>query len=159
MVAELLQPPRYVLVGLMLANVVDEQGADSATVICGGDGAVSLLAGRVPDLRLDRLCVDLDGSGGELDADGRLGVEVELVARESAQEVRLSDAGISDEHNCGGLARGVRTLRAGIPLKRNCTGASQYGSKRGRRCGQTHIIFVVRHRCGGRSRACAVRGL
>lgn len=33
MVTQLLQPPRYVLVSLVLADVVDEQGADSATVV------------------------------------------------------------------------------------------------------------------------------
>jgi len=113
MVAELFQPPRHVLVRLVLANVVDKQGPDGAAVVCGGDSAVSLLAGRVPDLRLDGLCVNLDGSCGELNTDGRLGVEVELVARESAQEVRLSDAGISDEHDCGEISRGVKKPTGG----------------------------------------------
>lgn len=74
MVAQLLQPPGNVLICLVLADVVDEQSSDGAAVVCGGDGAVSLLARRVPDLRFDRLCVDLDGSGGKFDADGRLGV-------------------------------------------------------------------------------------
>lgn len=74
MVAQLLQPPRDVLVGLVLADIVDEQGADSSPVVGGGDGAVPLLASGIPDLCLDGLGVDLDGSGGELDADGRLGV-------------------------------------------------------------------------------------
>ena len=48
-------------------------------------GVESFLARRVPDLRLDRLGVDLDAARRELDADGRLGVEVELVARESRE--------------------------------------------------------------------------
>jgi hypothetical protein len=34
----------------------------------------------------------LDGAGSELDADGRLGVEVELVAGEPAQQVGFTDA-------------------------------------------------------------------
>ena len=42
---------------------------------------------------------DLDASGGELDADGGLGLEVELVTRESGEEVTLSDAGVADEDN------------------------------------------------------------
>jgi hypothetical protein len=92
MVAQLLQPPRHVLVCLVLADVVDEQGAHCAAVVCRRDGAVSLLAGGVPDLRLDGLGVDLDRPGCELDADGRLGVEVELVAGESAQQVGFTDA-------------------------------------------------------------------
>jgi hypothetical protein len=84
----------------MLADVVDEQRADSAPVVGRRDGAVPLLAGRVPDLGLDGLRVDLDGARRELDADGRLGVEVELVAREPAQQVRLSDARVSDKDDC-----------------------------------------------------------
>lgn len=92
MVAQLLQPPGHVLVRLVLANVVDEQRSDGAAIVCRGDGAVSLLAGRVPDLRLDGFGVHLDGPRGELDADGGLGVEVELVAGESAQQVGLADA-------------------------------------------------------------------
>lgn len=73
-VAQLLQPPRDVLVGLMLADIVDEQGADSTAIVSRGDGAVPLLTSGIPNLCLDGLGVDLDGSGGELDADGRLGV-------------------------------------------------------------------------------------
>ena len=83
MIAQLLQPPRDVLVGLVLADVVDEQGADGAAVVGGGDGAVALLAGRVPDLRLDGLAVDLDAARCEFDADGGFAVEVEFVAGEA----------------------------------------------------------------------------
>ncbi len=98
--SQLLQPSRHVLVRLVLADVVDEQRTDSAPVVGRRDGAVPLLAGRVPDLGLDGLRVDLDGACRELDADGRLGVEVELVAREPAQQVRLSDARVSDKDDC-----------------------------------------------------------
>lgn len=107
MVAQLLQPPGHVLVRLVLADVVDKERADCATVVCGRDGAVPLLAGRVPDLGLDGLRVDLDGAGGELDADCRLGVEVEFVAGEAAQQVGFTDTRVSDEDDCGGLARGA----------------------------------------------------
>ena len=103
MVPELLEPPGHVLVGLVLADVVDEQGADGASVVGGGDGAVALLAGGIPDLGLDGLGVDLDGAGRELDADGRLRVDVELVAGESAQQVGLSDAGVSDQDDYRGI--------------------------------------------------------
>jgi hypothetical protein len=96
MIPQLLQPSRHILVGLVLADIVDEQSADGAAIVRGGDGAVAFLAGRVPDLGFDCFGVDLDGASGELDADGRLGVEVELVAREAAEEVGLSDAGVSD---------------------------------------------------------------
>lgn len=72
MVAQLLEPPGDVFVCLVLADVVDEQSADCATVVCGRDGAVTLLASSIPNLGLDRLGVDLNGTGGKLDTDGRL---------------------------------------------------------------------------------------
>ena len=87
MVPELLQPPRDVLVGGLLADVVNEQSTDSAAIVGRGDGTVALLAGSVPDLvagqrlcasflllrlrshlRLDGLGVNLDGPSGELNA-------------------------------------------------------------------------------------------
>ena len=36
-------------------------------------------------------------SCGELDADGGLGLEAELVARESREDVGLADAGVADQ--------------------------------------------------------------
>lgn len=91
MVAQLLQPPCDVLVGLVLADVVDKQRSHGAAVVGRCDGAVPLLAGCVPNLRLDGLGIHLNRAGSELDADGRLGVEVELVAGESAQQVGFTD--------------------------------------------------------------------
>ena len=95
-VSQLLQPSRDILVSLVLADIVDEKGPDGAPVVGGRDGAVSLLAGGIPDLGLDGLGVDLDGPRGELDTDGGLGVEVELVAGEPTEQVGLSNAGVSD---------------------------------------------------------------
>lgn len=100
MVAEFLQPPVDVVVGLVLADIVDKEGPDGTTVVGGGDGAITLLTGGIPDLRLDRLGVDLDGTGGEFDTDGRLGVQVELIASETTQQVGLSDARVSNQHHC-----------------------------------------------------------
>ena len=97
MISQLLQPPRHILVGLVLGDVVDEQSAHGAAIVGGGDGAVALLAGRVPDLGLDRLAVDLDAAGREFDADGGFAVEIELVAGETREEVGFSDAGVAYE--------------------------------------------------------------
>lgn len=74
MVPQLLQPPGHVLEREALADVVDEERADSAAVVGRGNGAVPFLARSVPNLRLDGLVVDLDRPRSELDADGRLGV-------------------------------------------------------------------------------------
>jgi hypothetical protein len=41
----------------------------------------------------------VDAAGGELDADGGLGLEAELVAREAREQVGLADAGVADEHH------------------------------------------------------------
>lgn len=81
----------------MLADVVNKQGADSTAVVGRRDSTVPLLAGGIPDLRLDGLGVNLDGPGSKLDADRGLGVKVELVASETAQQVGLADAGVTDQ--------------------------------------------------------------
>lgn len=73
-VPQLLQPSGDVLVGLVLADVVNKEGTDSATVVGRRDGAISLLTGRIPNLRLDGLGVDLNRSRSELDTDCRLRV-------------------------------------------------------------------------------------
>jgi len=83
MIPQLLQPTRHILVRAVLADVVDEQGPDGAAVVGAGDGAVALLARRVPDLGLDGFGVDLDAAGCEFDADGGFAVEVEFVAGEA----------------------------------------------------------------------------
>ena len=81
----------------MLADVVDEEGANGAAIVGRGDGAVAFLARRVPDLRLDGLVVDLDAAGRELDADGGFAVEVEFVAREPREQVGFADSAVSYE--------------------------------------------------------------
>ena len=107
MITELFQPAGDILVSLVLGDVVDKEGTDSATVVCAGDSAVALLAGGIPDLRFDGLGVDLDGASRKLDTDCRLGVEVELVAGESAQQVGFTNARVSDQDDCGVLAGGA----------------------------------------------------
>jgi hypothetical protein len=98
-VPQLFQPSADILVSLMFADVVDEQGTDGTAVVRRGNGAVAFLARGVPDLRLDRFGVDLDRSGGKLDADGGLGVQVELVSGKSAEKVRFSNSRVSDQND------------------------------------------------------------
>jgi hypothetical protein len=73
-VSEFLQPSRDVLVCLVFADVVDEEGTNSASIVGRRNGTVPFLARSIPDLCLDRLGVDLDRPRSELDADGRLGI-------------------------------------------------------------------------------------
>lgn len=98
-VAQLLEPPRYVDVCGVLGNVVNEQCTDGTTVVCGCDGTVSLLPGGIPDLRLDCLAVDGNASSSELDTDGRLGLEAELVSGESREKVGFTGARVTDQHH------------------------------------------------------------
>lgn len=51
-VAQLLKPTVDILVGLVLADIVDEEGTDSATVVGRSDGTVPLLTSGIPDLCL-----------------------------------------------------------------------------------------------------------
>ena len=97
MISEFFQPAGHVVVGLMLADIVDEERTDCSAVIGRGNGAVSLLTSSVPDLRLDCLCVHLDRSGREFHPDGRLGIEIELVAGKSAQQVGFSDSRVTNK--------------------------------------------------------------
>lgn len=99
MVTELLQPPVDIVIGLVLADVVNEQRTDRTAVVGRCNGTVPLLTGSIPDLSLDGLGVDLDGAGRKLDTDRRLRVKVELISSETTQQVRLSDTRVSDKDN------------------------------------------------------------
>jgi len=54
------------------------------------------LASSVPNLSLDNLIIDANASGGELNANGGLGFEAELVSRKARKKVRFADAGVAD---------------------------------------------------------------
>jgi hypothetical protein len=94
---DLLQPVADVVERLLVRDVVDDDDAVRAAVVGGGDGAEALLAGRVPDLELDLLAVELEVADLEVDADGGdVRVSVRVVG-EAEKKARLADAGIADE--------------------------------------------------------------
>lgn len=97
MISKLFQPSRDIVVGLVFADVVDEQSTNSASVVGRCDGTVSFLTGSIPYLSLDCFGVNLDGSGREFDADGGFRIEIEFVARETAEKIGLSNARVSDQ--------------------------------------------------------------
>lgn len=97
MVPQLLQPPRNILVGLVLANIVNQQSSHCSSIVGRCDGSVSLLSRGIPDLCLDRLCIYLDGSSCELYTDGGLGIEIKLIAGEPTQEVGFTNTRVSDQ--------------------------------------------------------------
>ena len=58
----------------------------------------------------------LDAARGELDTDGRLGLEAELVAGEARQQVALSDAAVADEDHLEEVVVAAAAARDGTPL-------------------------------------------
>ena len=70
-----------------------------ALVVAAGDGLEALLTSGVPNLQLDGLAVDLDGTDLEVDSDGGHKVVSEDVIGESEQERGLADAGVSNEEH------------------------------------------------------------
>ena len=84
------------LEGPAVGNVVDEENALRASEVGRCDCAESLLSGRVPDLKLDALAVNLHILDLEVDAncgDERGGKGVVSVTEE---EAGLADAGVTD---------------------------------------------------------------
>ena len=98
-IPQLLQPPVDILVGLVFADIVDKKGTHRTTVVGRGDRTVTFLTSSIPDLSLDRLGIHLDRAGCELDTDSRLGVQIEFVPGESAQQVGLSDTRVTNKHH------------------------------------------------------------
>ena len=63
-----------------MCNVVDNNGAVGVAIVHGRERLVALLAGRVPDLKLDcGVLVERDGLGEERGADGGFSERVEWV--------------------------------------------------------------------------------
>jgi len=57
-----------VVEAFLVGDIVNQHDAHGATVVGRGDGAKSLLPGRVPYLQLDLLAVQLDCADLEVDA-------------------------------------------------------------------------------------------
>lgn len=89
----------------MLADVIDEQSADSTSIVSGGDGAIPLLTGRVPNLCLDCFGVHLNRPCRELNADGGFRIKIELVSRKPTQQIGLANPRVSDEDDWRRSAR------------------------------------------------------
>lgn len=60
MITQLLQPPGHIVVSLVFADIVNEQGSNSAAVVGGSDSTVALLSSGIPDLGFDSLRINLD---------------------------------------------------------------------------------------------------
>lgn len=94
----LLEPHGNMIERVAVGNVVHQEGTDGPAVVRRGDGTITLLAGRVPNLRLDKLVVlNLNRLGCEFDTNGTLGIFVELILREPEHKVRLANTGIAQK--------------------------------------------------------------
>src|SRR5688500_10014140 len=72
--------------------------AQCAAVVGVGDGTIAQLACGIPTLRVDALLIgrDVDKARSEFNADGRLFVGGEGVAREPRQQIRFADTAVAD---------------------------------------------------------------
>ena len=98
----------------LVGDIVYQQDAHGAAVVGGGDGAEALLAGRVPDLQLDALAIELDGPDLEVDADGGDEGRGEGVLAEAQQAARLADARVAYEEQLDLWRRERRGGSAGV---------------------------------------------
>jgi len=93
----LVQPLFNIVEGFLVGNIIDDDNSVSAAVVRRCNGAESFLSGCVPDLELDRLSVQLDRSNFEVDTDRRnVGFGVSVI-RESKEQTRFTDTGVSNK--------------------------------------------------------------
>ena len=85
MVPHLLQPLSNRLKGEAARDVVDKEDTNGLPVVGVRDGTVALLPSRVPYLCTDQHVLDRHIMRGELDADRRVRLPLELILRISEE--------------------------------------------------------------------------
>ena len=70
MLLNLAHPRLHCSETLSVGNIVGDNDSMSSLVVAGSDSFESLLAGGVPDLKLDSLSVHIDGANLEVYTDG-----------------------------------------------------------------------------------------
>lgn len=76
------------------------------------------MAGGVPDRCLDGILVDGERAGLELDADGGLGIDAELVASELGEQLCLPHRRVIDQHHLEDVVNLLVELAVVIPTAR-----------------------------------------
>ena len=79
---------------MLVCDIVHEKNAHGDAAVSGGDGAMGLYAGRVPDLQFAALVIDFDSADLEVDADG-VNIGRISIVREAEQQVALARALVS----------------------------------------------------------------
>eukprot|EP00356_Strombidium_inclinatum_P002656 CAMPEP_0170478604 /NCGR_PEP_ID=MMETSP0208-20121228/73_1 /TAXON_ID=197538 /ORGANISM="Strombidium inclinatum, Strain S3" /LENGTH=110 /DNA_ID=CAMNT_0010750893 /DNA_START=364 /DNA_END=696 /DNA_ORIENTATION=+ len=99
MLVDFTHPLRNLSERIAVSDIVSDNDTVRTLVVAGGDGLESLLASSIPDLELNGLAVDVDGSDLEIDTDGGHEVLVEHVVSETEEEGGLSDTRVSNEED------------------------------------------------------------
>jgi len=81
----------------LVGDIVHEQNAHGATVVCRGNCPEALLASGIPDLELDTLTIKLDRPNLEVDTNGGDERGGEGVLTEPQQTARLADARVTNQ--------------------------------------------------------------
>jgi hypothetical protein len=81
----------------LIRDIVHEQNAHGAPVVCRRNGPEALLARGIPYLQLHALAVELNGADLEVDADGGDERGRERVFAEAQQAARLAYARVAYE--------------------------------------------------------------
>eukprot|EP00531_Pseudo-nitzschia_arenysensis_P013583 CAMPEP_0116145440 /NCGR_PEP_ID=MMETSP0329-20121206/16591_1 /TAXON_ID=697910 /ORGANISM="Pseudo-nitzschia arenysensis, Strain B593" /LENGTH=178 /DNA_ID=CAMNT_0003641039 /DNA_START=390 /DNA_END=925 /DNA_ORIENTATION=- len=93
----LVQPLLYIVEGFLVSDIVDDDNSVGAAVIGRCNGAESFLSSGIPDLELDCLSVQFNRSDFEINTNGgNVGFGVSVV-RESKEQTRFTDTGVSNE--------------------------------------------------------------
>ena len=95
----LTEPDRYAEEALAVGQVKDYNDSISALVVRVRDGSVSLLAGRVPNLQLDRALVDLQCAETEVYPDRANVVLLEAVIGKSDEQTGFADVSVPNQHH------------------------------------------------------------
>lgn len=115
---EFIKPATDIFESAAPTDVVNDERPDGTAIVRRGDGAETLLASSVPDLRLDLLAVYFHGLSLKLNANGGLGVGVKLIPGVPRQQVGLADSTVTNEHD---LEKVVLAL---VLLVRHCKDAA-----------------------------------
>ena len=97
MLLNLGKPHAQVVKALFLKQIEAEDDALGSLVVGIGDGPVSLLAGRVPDLQLHFPVAVVDGAEAKVDSDRCRVVLDEVIICKPDEQARLADAGVTQQ--------------------------------------------------------------
>lgn len=75
-----------IIKALLVTDIIDEQYTHGTSIIGSGDGLESFLASSIPNLQLDPLVIEINGSDLEINTNGGNKRRSELVFTESQKK-------------------------------------------------------------------------